>query len=432
MKKVLIRGYLHPFTPRPRGSFRLLPLATRLPEFGWQSIVLTTPLAEKPDVPFRIVETSFRDVLGFWRRLFKFDSNEGVRRQLERRLGITHRKFLINFLTTLLREFDLYYPDLETGWKPFAIKAGEELLKTEKIDAMISCHPFTSHLVASNLKASYDIPWLADFPDLWSQNHLYRYSPLRKPINKRLELKTLSRADALVTVSEPWAEKLRALHRGKSVYTITHGFDPEEVNIPPASLTSKFTITYTGFIYTGKQDPTKLFAALRDLISEGAVAPNDIEVRFYGTGAAWLEKEIDRYGLSNVVKHYGHVPRGNALERQRESQVLLLLDWNDPKEKGVFSGKVFEYLGARRPILAIGGSTDDVAHKLLTETKAGIPATNAPNIKRALAELYQEYKLRGEVAYNGIEGELNKYSHREMARKFSEILDHLTNTSVGS
>ena len=432
MKKVLIIGYLHPFTAQHKGSFRPLPLAKQLPEFGWQPIVLTGPLTKKTGVPFRVVETPYHDILAFWKKLFRLNPNAGIGEQLKKRLGIANRKSLLDFFLTFGEEI-FYYPDSAKGWKPLVLKAGEELLQREDIEAIISCHPVTSHLVASDLKTRHNIPWIADFADLWSQNHDYHYSPLRRVLDRRLELKTLSQADALVTVSEPWAGKLRALHKGKPVYTITHGFDPEEVNIPPASLTSRFTITYTGAIYTGKQDPTKLFAALRDLISDKAMEPSDIEVRFYGTGVVWLEREINRYGLSSVVKHYEHVPKEVAVGKQRESQLLLLLDWDDQNEKGVFPGKVFEYLGARRPILTIGGSANDVVHKLLTETKAGIPAKDAPDIKRALAELYQEYKLRGGVAYNGMEGEINKYSHREMARKFAEILDQLTaNIPMGS
>lgn len=424
MKKVLIIGFLHPFTIQRKGSFRQLPLAKQLPEFGWQPIVLTGPLDKKLKVPFRVVETSYRDALAFWKRLFRLNPNAGVGEQLKERLGIANRKSLLDFFLTRGEEI-LYYPDSAKGWKPFALRASEELLQQESIDAIISCsNPVTSSLVVSKLKDKYKIPWVADFADLWSQNHDYHYSPLRRWLDRRLELKTLSKTDALVTVSEPWAEKLRALHRGKSVYTITHGFDPEEVNIPPASLTSKFTITYTGTIYAGKQDPTKLFAALRDLISDKAMEPSDIEVRFYGTRAVWLEREINRYGLSNVVKHYERLPKEVAVGKQRESQLLLLLRWEDPQEHGWHSGKLYEYLAARRPILATGGAKD-VIQELLEETGAGICAATIEEMKRTLQKLYQEYKLKGKVAYSGIESKINKYSHQEMARKFAEILDSL-------
>ena len=234
----------------------------------------------------------------------------------------------------------------------------------------------------------------------------------------------MSKADALVTVSEPWAEKLQALHKGRTVYTVTLGFDLAEVNIPPTKLTGKFTITYTGSIYSGKQDPSKLFAALGDLISSGTMNPDEIEVRFYGSEMSWLDKEIERYRLQSIVKQYGLVSRDVAVGKQRESQLLLQLGW-EGREKAGYSGKLFEYLAARRPILATG-EADDMTVKLLNETKAGILAMTIEDIKNMLKELYEEYKLKGEVVYKGEEAKVNKYTNQEMARKFTGILNGIT------
>lgn len=419
MRNVLI---IASFWPYRQGSKRTIGLANYLPEFGWQPIILTPPLHRKPDAQFRVIETPCPDALGVWGRLFRLNPDEDARAQMQKRFGVTSKNFFINFFLTLGGTI-INYPDSYKGWKSFAVKAGDELLQNESVDAIISVWPVTSHLIASDLRARYKIPWLADFPDLWSQNHNYSYGPLRKLIDRRLELKTLSKADALVTVSEPWAEKLRALHQGKTVSMSTHGFDPSEVNIPPVSLTSKFTITYTGLVHT-EIDPSKLFAALRDLISNATINPNEVEVRFYGPEEGWLAKEVKGYRLSGMVKQYGMVPRQVALGKQKESQLLLLLKWEDPQERGAYSGKIFEYLAARRPILATGGS-GDVVSELLNETKAGIDAPTIEDIKDTLQKLYQDYKLRGEIAYNGIGSKINKYSHREMARKFSEVLDHL-------
>ena len=423
MKRVLIIGFLHPFAPSG-GSFRLLPLAKYLPEFGWEPIIITPFLLERSELPFRVIETPYRGTLTFWKKLLGFDPNKDIKKQVKERFDRTAKSSVLDFMLARAGEI-INYPDLHKGWKPFAVKAGNELLQHEKIDAIISCHPLISHIIASELKAKYGISWIADFPDLWSQNHNYRYSPLRKVLDRRLELKTLSKADALETVSEPWAEELRALHKGKPVYAITHGFDTAEVNIPPAKLTRKLTITHTGTIYTGKQEPSKFFVALKGLIYDGTIDPRDIDVRFYGYKYDWLDKEIEQYGLSNIVKQHGVVPRQIVLKKQMESQLLLSLKWEDPKERGWHSGKIFEYLAARRPILAIGGS-DDVIKQLLDETRAGICALTVEEIKSMLRELYREYRLRGEIAYNGVESKLSKYSHREMARKFSDILNHLT------
>ena len=418
MKKVLIITYL------PYASPRIPGLAKYLPEFGWQPIILTTPMPEKVDTQFRVIETPYRDVLGFWKRLLRLNPDEDIRRQVKKRFGVTSKKSLADFILTRIGEI-VNYPDGDRGWRPFAIKAGDKLLQQEDIDAIVSSSsPVTAHLIARELKLKHKIPWAADFRDLWTQNHNYSYRPIRKLLDRRLELKTLSHADALVTVSQPWADKLSTLHQGKLAYAIPNGFDPEEVNEPPVELAAKFTITYTGIIVPRGQHPWKLFAALKDLISDGFLDPAGIEVRFYGPKEGWLKREIEQYGLSGIVKQYGVVVRQVALEKQRESQILLFMAWEIRQKQAAYGIKTFEYLAARRPILATGDS-GDVVKELLNETNAGICALTVEDIKNSLKELYQEYKLKDKIAYNGDLEKISKYSSREMAKKFSEILDRL-------
>ena len=418
MNNVLIIVHL------PRASPRIEGLVRYLPDFGWLPIILTGVTSEYTDLPARIVQTPYRDALGFMGRLLKIDPEKDAGQQIKNRLGVTSRKSPIDYFLTLGGAI-INYPCPDKNWKPFALQATREMLQKENIDAIISSSaPVVSHLISSRLKEDYNIPWIADLRDLWSQNHNYSYGPLRRFLDRRLELKTLAKADALVTVSEPWAEKLRTLHKGKTVYEVTHGFNPAEVNVPPAKLTLKFTITHTGSIYSRKHDPVKLFAALRDLISGKIMDQNDIEVRFYGTMADWVDKEIKEYGLTDIIRQYGQVPKDVAVGKQRESQVLYITKWRDLQERGAYSGKIFEYLAARRPILAADGSYD-VVTDLLNETKAGIDAQSVQDIKDALEKLYQDYKLKGELSFNGIDSKINNYSHREMARKFSEILNRL-------
>jgi glycosyltransferase involved in cell wall biosynthesis len=412
VKKVLVIADLFYASPR------IPSLAKYLPDFGWQPIILTTPIGENPDSQFgppnnfkstnRVVET------------YGYSSPYGKKRLISKRYKRV-RPFL-KFLYKYYREI-AHYPDSERGWKTFAVKAGNELLQDEHADAMISSSPpVTTHLIARELKNKHKIPWIADFRDLWSQNANYSYGRIRRFFDKRLELRTLQSADALVTVSSPAAEKLRMLHEGERVYTITNGFDPEKMSDGKANLTSKFTITYTGQIYT-KQDPSKLLVALKDLISQGAIHSMDVEVRFYGPESELLMKTIQKYGLSDIVKQYGIIPRESSFEKQRESQLLLLLNWEDQREKGVYTGKIFEYLAAQRPILATGGFGSDVVETLLDETSSGIYCSTIEVIKNALRELYSQYKFKGKITYDGNMEKINEYSYRETARKFAEILN---------
>ncbi len=431
MKKVLIVTHLVRASPRITG------LVKYLPEFGWQPVLITVPLnmghSLNRDISsiqeHRVIEVPYVDMLSrlsdFLKKVGGFEPNVGVRRQSDKRFGADSTKMTITgFLIRLYKEA-LFYPDQDKAWKTPAVKAGSQFLSSESVEAIISSSsPVTSHVIAKQLKDKYKLPWIADLRDLWSQNHNYPYGALRKAFDRRLERKTLSTAEALVTVSKPLVERLKILHEGKKVYEVTNGFDPEEMNTTKNSLTAKFTITYTGQIYTGKQDPSKLLQALRELISEGIMKPDDVEVRFYGYEEAWLTREIEKYGLKDVVKQYGVVPRKIALEKQRESQLLLLLNFEDPMEKGTYTLKIFEYLAAKRPILVTGGFDNDVKEKLLTETKAGFYA-KVQDVKKILEKTYLDYKVNGEITYEGDEEEINRYSYREMARKFATILDQI-------
>jgi glycosyltransferase involved in cell wall biosynthesis len=428
MKKVLIISYSFP--PRMSvGGLRIQGLAKYLLELDWDPIILTPKLPGSPNTKFRIIQTPYRDVIGSLTKAIGFKTEEGVKSQIKKKLGVSTHKNKRTFADSILLfiQENIAYPDLEKGWYQYAIKAGSELLQQENIDAIISSSsPVTCHLIAKELKMKYRIPWIADLRDLWTQNHYYQYTRIRKFWERRLELKTLREADALVTVSWPLAEKLRKLHKGKTVYPIPNGFDPEEVNSTPnANLTKEFTITYTGQIYQGKQDPSKLFKNLHDLFSERKINPNDIGIKFYGSQKDWLDEDITYYKLQDIVKCYGEIPREGALKKQRESQLLLLLLWENPNEKGIYTSKVFEYLAAQRPILATSG-TEGVVKELLDDTNAGICVVSIEEIKKAIEKFYNEYKEKGYVSYKGERAKIDKYSHKEMARKFSEVLNNIT------
>jgi glycosyltransferase involved in cell wall biosynthesis len=438
-KKVLIITWYFP--PRPNvSSIRLRGLAKYLKDYDWTPIILTGELPNGPRVNCRTVQTPYRDIMGSWKRKFGFDPDREIRTQIKLISNKESFKnsvveFALQQLVDIMASI-ISYPDPQKGWYPYAIEYARRILEGEGVDAIISSYmPATCHLIAKELKEEYKIPWIADLRDLWSQDEGYGRRPLRRMIERRLEKRTLSKADALVTVSWPLAEKLKELHKDRPVYVITNGFDPEEENPLVNNLTAKFTVTWTGNVYHKWQDPLKILEATRSLISEGTIDPDDIEIRFYGSvyGSRdwWLEDRIKQVGLQNVAKFYGQIPREEVIEKQRTSQVLLLLKW-EGSTQGSIPGKLFEYLAARRPILATGGETKDVVTELLQETQAGIHAANVEDVKSALKKFYYEYKLDGQVKYKGKKSKINKYSHKEMARKFSEILDTLTRTSTSN
>ena len=146
----------------------------------------------------------------------------------------------------------------------------------------------------------------------------------------------------LATVSSPLATRLGEFHANKKVDVITCGFDPDEAG--STNLTDKFTITYTGNIYPGKQDPEIFFKAITELIADGDIDRDDIEIRFYGSELGWVQQQISAYNLADIAKQHGFISYRLSLVKQKESQVLLLLDWMDREEHGIYTGKIFDYL----------------------------------------------------------------------------------------
>ena len=433
MKKVLIIANLYYSSPRIPG------IVNYLTDFGWEPTMITAPIKEDPKNSLifprrfkekvRIIETPYLgDVFSFWRRIFiffGFRKEKSILNQFKQKTRAKSQKSFVDYI------FRLYlavfaYPDTEKQWGKPAFKTAEKLWENEKFDAIISSSsPVTAHIIATKIKEKYRVPWIADLRYLWTQNHNYFYPWWRKIFDQKLELKTMSSADCLITVSYSLAEKLMQMHKGKKVLTVTNGFDPEKINEPAVNLTNKFTITYAGNFYIGKQDPTKILAVLSDLISKKEINEDDVELRFLGLENYWLQKEIEKYKISSFVKQLGKFSNKISLEKQKESQLLLFLNWEDKNQKGIYTTKFFEYLAAKRPIIATGGFGGDVIEETLKETNAGVYAPSIEDIKKYLRFFYSEYKKKGKVDYKGISDKISKYNYKEMAKKFANILNEL-------
>ena len=191
----------------------------------------------------------------------------------------------------------------------------------------------------------------------------------------------------------------------------------------PVKLTSKFTITHTGQLYDGKRDPSLLFKIISQLLNEHKLNKDLIEIRFYGPLEEWLIEMIKKHDLQNVVSYYDFLPREEALQKQKESHNLLLLLDSNNKEEGVYPAKIFEYFGAKRPIIAIGGQ-GGIVKELLEETNAGKFAINADHLRDIILESYQEYIQYGEVRYSG-NANIDNYKYISIAQKYSELLNEL-------
>ena len=262
-------------------------------------------------------------------------------------------------------------PDGQIGWYPYAVAEGGRVIKTWQPDVIYaSAMPVTSLLVAKRLSKKHQIPWVAEMRDLWMDNPYLDYYPRwRGWYELRLEKKVMSTASGMVTISQPLVDTLEKKYQCP-VCLVTNGFDPDDFakTVPERVQDNDVLhIVYTGMIYLGKRDPSPLFeaiAALGDL-------KQSIKVSFYGRYLTAVSALAHEFGVASQVEVHMPVAYNEALLLQQQADLLLLLLWNDPKEKGSFTGKVFEYLGAKRPVLILGPS-DNVASELVTSRQAGV------------------------------------------------------------
>lgn len=412
----------HAYPPLPAaGSIRAGGLAKYLPRFGWDVLVLTAKLPKGSRPAARVIETEYQSVIAEWKSRFGMDPNGSVHERLNLPLSSTPNSNRLHTNLIQCARGVIAFPDEHKGWIRFAVNALSDLNAKEKPDIILSTSPpASSHLIASQARQLFNRPWVADLRDLWTEN-LWGVLRLLQPLHQRLERKTLKMADALVTVSSPWAHRLQKKYPAPPVYTITNGFDPDDFSSQPRTLTRYLSITHTGYLYEGKRDPTLLFEVLQGLISEGVLQKHDIRIRFYGPPESWLLPLAERYGLKEIVELGGIVPREEALRRQAESHLLLLLGWSDPRETGQHTGKLFEYFGSARPILAVGGAVG-VLTEALNETGAGVHISEKTQLRDYLLSTYAEFKSKGFVSYHADAQAISRYTHLEMAQQFSDVL----------
>lgn len=427
MKKVLIIGYMWPYFPK--GGARIAILAKYLRLFGWDPIILTPKLASRPDFPCNLVETPYSNIMDKWKKIFGLNSKQNVSEQLDVKTKGISKNFLINNIFNFSK--DLFsYPDIEKAWETDALPVAEKVVLNEKIDLILSSSPPNiSHIMAKKLKVKYNIPWVADFPHLWSQDIGSDFNKLRKFLDKRIEIKTVRHADALVTVSQPWVYKLQKLHKSKKILSVFHGFDPEQIALENILPDNKFSIIYTGSLSKKYRNPDNFFCALNNLIKHGDITSEKIDVQFYGPTYSWVDLQIEHYNLSKCVKQYGEVNQQTVWKKQKTASLLLYLMWENPQEDGTMTTKLFEYMATKKPTLAVGGHKDIVID-IIYETNMGVWAQTDQQIENEIKRYYDEFQREGSIKWNGIDTVIANYSYMETAKKFSQLFDSVIDNTI--
>lgn len=287
-------------------------------------------------------------------------------------------------LVTWMFRHAVAIPDASVCSAPSLLRHGRMLRCWVPDIVVVSGPPFSSMIVGRRIARQCRVPWVADYRDLWTLSGYYALGPVRRRLDNVIESWLLRSAAMVTTVSEPLADDMRAGF-GVPVEVVLNGYDPRDgaafANEISIGRGLPLRLVYLGEIYEGRRDPDALFAALARMNA----TEDQVSVEFYGDTVGLVKEAAQRHGVDHLVRYEGRVPFEHSQALQREADILLLLMWDDPREHGVYSGKLFEYLGARRPILMLGYE-EGVAAALIKDRQAGEVSNDPAVIVAALQQ----------------------------------------------
>ncbi len=414
MKVLLVTMY---FPPAGGGGVqRPLKFATHLPEVGIETHVLA------PDDPKWIHrdEELLAPTLA-WVHRARYLGPKG-RKPAEELHGTTGLERASKQLQLAGRR--LLVPDENVSWNLTAIPAAIRIARREGIDVVVTTSPPSSvHLVGAAVKRTIGTPWVADLRDsvvAHPHRQAERMLVRAKEQGEHAIAKLISRsADGIVCVSDAIADEMRARNPSGEVMTIANGSDFDDFAGLEHRASERFRITHTGSFF-GKRDPRPFLTALRD-------SGLDVQARFLGDFRSSDREWAERLGLGDKLELISYAPRRRSLELQRDSEALLLLiPEAGGRGKGVLSGKVFEYLAAERPILALV-PPDGAAAALIRDTGAGVVVApeDVAGIETALKELHTRWRENSLDAPALSPEWRHRVSRRSRVEEFAQLLERL-------
>jgi glycosyltransferase involved in cell wall biosynthesis len=314
-------------------------------------------------------------------------------------------------------------PDTYVGWVPFATRAAERLCREEPFDIVYSTSPpDSSHLAARGVSRKFGIRWVADFRDPWIALHLRKPpSFFHRMWHNHLEGSVME-ADRIIVTTSWHRDTILKSYPNAIVEKVPNGYDEEDFHSidalePPLR---PFTLLHSGMLTLGRStgpflDGLELFCKRRP------DARNDVRVTFLGGRESKNEERVSRAGLAHVVTFDDNVTHEACIKRERQSHVLLLLKHDDERYRGLVPGKLYEYIGARRPLLGV--VPEGEAADLIRDNRRGEVARidDPEDIAEAVSRMYDRYR-EGSLDGAYSLGELPQYTRRRAASRLDEIM----------
>ena len=423
-KKLLIITYYWPPAGGP-GVQRWLKFVKYLPEFGIQPIVYIPENPTYPIIDENLVSEVSDKAIILRNKIFEpyqlagyFSKNKSKKISS----GIIPNAKKQSFLEKILlwTRGNLFIPDARVYWVKPSVNYLKKYIQENDIDTIVtSGPPHSLHLIGLELKKELDIKWFADFRDPWTTigyHKQLKLSSFAAKKHKDLEKKVLNSADEIIVTSKTTKTEFEAVTT-KSITVITNGYDEEKVE--KQVLESKFSLAHIGS-FLSERNPEILWQSLSELVAENITFASDLEIKLLGAVSQEVLTTISKYQLNKYLNNLGYVSHKEAVEHQRKSQVLLLIEIDSEETKSIIPGKLFEYMVSERPIIAIGPKDSDFA-EIIKNTNTGVFFTY--NDKDQLKSLILDYyNLFLEQNLKVFPIGLQQYSRINLTKQFSELV----------
>lgn len=423
MRKVLVITYYWPPAGGP-GVQRWLKFVKYLRDFDVEPVLY---IPENPHYPL-IDNTFLKDIpndLIIYKhpikepyRLASFFSSKKTKRISSGIIQSKDQSFIEKMF--LWVRGNLFIPDARKFWVKPSVNYLRGVLEKEGIDTIITTGPPHSvHLIGYYLKQTKAVNWIADFRDPWTTIGYHKKLKLTsyaKRKHKLLETKVLKSADKIIVTSATTKKEFEQITE-QPIKVITNGYDSEISSTQ--KLDEKFTISHIGSMLTGR-NPVKLWQVLSDLLKNNIDFKNALHLQFIGVISDDVLQSLNDFGLQNHFKVVGYVSHEKALEFQKTSQILLLVEIDSLDTIGIIPGKLFEYMAAKRPILGVGPKNWEVAD-IVNDTKSGCIFEYSDDIalKNVILDWFTQYQ-KGELFVTS--KDIEQYSRRELTRKLAEYI----------
>jgi glycosyltransferase involved in cell wall biosynthesis len=414
VKVLLVTMY---FPPAGGGGVqRSLKLAQYLPALGVETHVLA------PDDPKWVHrDPELRVPTQAWIHRARYIGPRGRKPAEELRATDGLQRALVQAQVTARR---LLLPDASVTWNLTAIPAAIRIAKREGIDVVITTSPPGSvHFVGAAVQRASGTRWIADLRDPLVANQHRRddtaAARARQAANEQIARLVARNADAVTCVSEAIADEVRGLGARGPVRVIANGCDFDDFAGLEYEPAPRFRITHTGSFF-GKRDPRPFLQAFHD-------AGLDAVARFVGDFRSSDREWAEALDLGDRLEIVDYLPRADSLRFQRDSEVLLLLVPDaGGRGRGVLSGKVFEYIAAGRPILAVV-PPDGAAADLVRETGSGVVVApdDVDGIRAALVELHAQFANGGLPSVELATRDEERLSRRARVEEMAALIEEL-------